>query len=105
MSTGGSTYEQYLRDNWENLTPFQQEEGRAYLQSKFQSVAAVSAPPETVKKTPPEWTVGAGYACVIFVAIAGIGFGIYNAATGRVGHGITQIILSILAMSMIASVV
>jgi hypothetical protein len=104
MSTNASqqaqqawAYEQYIRDNWDKLTPFQQEEARAYLRSKFQGPpAAATAPAEG-------WPVPAGYICagisILFLpplfALIALGCGIYNASKGRTGYGIAQIILAI----------
>ena len=104
MSTNASqqaqnawAYEQYIRDHWDQLTPYQQEEARAYLRSKFQ------APPASASATPKGWPVPVGYVCAaisllvlppLFALIA-LGCGIYNASKGRSGHGMTQIVLSI----------
>lgn len=94
-----AAYEQHLRANWDNLSPFEQEEARAYLQSKYHSASIVAA-----KNDAPGWTIPAGYVfCVVSIlflpvvfAPAAFGIGIYNAVKGRVGHGIAQIILSIM---------
>ena len=92
-----SAYEHYLRTNWDSLSPYEQEEARAYLHSKFQS-----APVGATVSTALGWTVRAGYVCcalaLLFFPIvfgpAGFGLGIYNAAKGRAGHGTAQIVLS-----------
>jgi hypothetical protein len=90
-------YEQYIRDHWDQLSPFQQEEARAYLRAKFQG------PPASASSTPKGWTVPVGYVCagisLLFLpplfALIALGCGIYNASKGRSGHGIAQIILAI----------
>jgi hypothetical protein len=104
MSTNASqqaqnawAYEQYILDHWDQLTPYQQEEARAYLRSKFQ------APPASAAATPKGWPVPVGYVCaaisLLFVpplfALIALGCGIYNVSTGRSNHGIAQIVLSI----------
>jgi hypothetical protein len=90
-------YEQYIRDNWDRLTPYQQEEARAYLYSRFQG------PATTAQAAAKGWPVPVGYVCAalsilffpIILAPAALGCGIYNSKKGRSGHGLAQIILSI----------
>jgi hypothetical protein len=89
-------YERYIRENWDRLTPYQQEEARAYLQAKFQRPTPAAA-------TAAGWPVPLGYVCafvaILFVPIIlapfAFGCGVYNASKGRTGHGVAQIILSI----------
>jgi hypothetical protein len=104
MSTNASqhaqnawAYEQYIRDNWDKLTPYQQEEAQAYLSAKFQGS------PKPAAASVKGWPVPTGYVCAgislfflppLFALIA-LGCGIYNATKGRTGHGIAQIILAI----------
>jgi hypothetical protein len=90
-------YEQYIRDNWDRLTPYQQEEARAYLYSRFQQPAAKAESP------PKGWPVPVGYVCaavsILFLPIifapAALGCGIYNLKKGRSNHGTAQISLAI----------
>jgi hypothetical protein len=97
-SATATAYEQYLRANWDRLTPYEQEEARAYLQSKFQYVQNGA-----VAHSAPGWTVPVGYVCCALALVilpiiftpAGFGLGIYNASKGRTGHGVAQVILSI----------
>ena len=98
-SQAAAFYEQHLRQNWNSLSPYEQEEARAYLQSKFNGYAAPRA-----RDIAPTWTIFVGYLCCvlalgiapILLAPAGFGFGIYNAAKGRPAHGFAQIVLSII---------
>jgi hypothetical protein len=92
-----AAYEQYVRANWNTLSPYEQEEARAYLQAKYQWVQAGQT-----ALAAPGWTVPAGYVCcalaLVFLPIvfapAGFGLGIYNATKGRGGHGAAQMVLS-----------
>ena len=93
-----AAYEQHLRDHWHTLSPFEQEQARAYMQAKFQSTMAPTDTNEV-----PGWTVPTAYVCA-FVALlllpvifgpVSFGLGVYNTAKGKVGHGVAQIILSI----------
>ena len=91
-------YERYVRENWDRLTPFQQEEARAYLQARFQGAAPVAR-----EKPAAGWPVPVGYAAAILsililpivLAPFAFGCGVYNASKGRSGHGTAQIVLSI----------
>jgi hypothetical protein len=93
-------YEQYIRDHWDQLTPFQQEEARAYLRAKFQGSPAATS--STTK--PNSWTVPVGYVCaglsILFLpplfALIALGCGIYNASKGRSGHGVALIVLAVM---------
>jgi hypothetical protein len=93
-----TAYEQHLRERWETLSPYEQAEARAYMQAKFtRSMVPV------VVNEPPGWTVPVGYVsaivALVFIPIVfgplAFGLGIYNVSKGRNGHGIAQIILSI----------
>lgn len=92
-----AAYEQYVRANWNNLSAYEQEEARAYLQAKYQQIQAGEA-----VRTAPGWTVPVGYICCalallffpIIFAPAGFGLGIYNSTKGRGGHGAAQMVLS-----------
>ena len=94
-----AAYEQHLRERWETLSPYEQEEARAYMQAKFTR----SISPVAVDEA-PGWTVPVGYAsafiALLFVPVLfgplAFGLGIYNTSKGRNGHGIAQIILSII---------
>jgi hypothetical protein len=89
-------YEQYIRDNWDRLTPYQQEEARAYLYSRFQQPTAAAKPAKG-------WPVPVGYVCAMLSVLilpivlgpAAIGCGIYNVKHGRSNHGTAQISLGI----------
>ncbi|MFL5759580.1 MAG: hypothetical protein ACJ789_07575 [Thermomicrobiales bacterium] len=90
-------YEQYIRDNWDRLTPYQQEEARAYLNSKFQAPATHAQP------AAKGWPVQVGYICAVMAVLilpiifapAAVGCGIYNVKKGRSNHGTAQIALGI----------
>jgi hypothetical protein len=98
QSEAAAVYEQHLRSRWDTLTPFEQEEARAYLHAKFLPDPALPSASDG-----PGWTIPVGYLCAglslaflpILFAPAGFGLGVYNAAKGRAGHGIAQIMLSI----------
>lgn len=95
-------YEHYIRENWERLSPFEQEQARAYMHSKFLAASA-GVPQFQAQSSAPDWTVPAGYICAgismflfpIIFAPAALGLGIYNGTKGRAGHATAQIILAI----------
>jgi hypothetical protein len=99
QAQGAWAYEQYIRDHWDQLTPFQQEEARAYLSAKFQSTPAATGSTSTANG----WTVPVGYVSaaisILFLpplfALIALGCGIYNVSKGRSSHGVAQIVLAI----------
>lgn len=104
MATGYPTqqqstaYEQYVRANWNNLSPFEQEQARAYFQAAYPQFHL-----GTQTKKAAGWTVPVGYVCCalaiviapILFAPAGFGLGIYNSKHGQSGHGTAQMVLAI----------
>jgi hypothetical protein len=92
-----SSYEEYVRANWYNLSAYEQEQARAYFQAK-QLLTPAYAP----VKTAPGWTIGLGYVCCVIALIffpivfgpAGFGLGLYNKKHGRASQGTTLMVAS-----------
>jgi hypothetical protein len=86
-----AAYEQYVRANWHNLSAYEQEEARAYLQAKYQYAQANTG------ATAAGWTLALGYICCalalvffpIVFAPAAFGLGHYNAKHGKPNEGKT----------------
>jgi len=112
-----AAYERHISDNWDSLSPFEQEQARSYLQAKFQamqnpqSAQSRNQQPNYLNSSPMYgtyggyapaqreqgggWAVPVGYiGLLIFTPLAFI-CGIYNLTKGRSGHGIAQIVLSV----------
>jgi hypothetical protein len=114
MATTGSAleqqaaaYEQYLRDNWDRLPVWEQEQAQQYFAWKGANPRALSEPPPMVGRATRDeglhWAVKAGYFCavaafllspLIFAPFA-ILLGIYNIARGRYVHGIAHVFLAV----------
>lgn len=54
------TYEHYIKDNWEKLSPFEQEQARAYLHAKITASAAAQWQQQAGRQS---WLVPTGYIC------------------------------------------
>ena len=114
-----AAYERHISDNWDALSPFEQEQARAYLQSKFQAMQQPHSPqvmtsmyqqPGYPNASPtygmyggfapakPEqgggWAVPVGYVGLLVFTPLAFFCGIYLMTKGRSGHGIAQILLS-----------
>ncbi|HKG24180.1 MAG TPA: hypothetical protein VKB09_00955 [Thermomicrobiales bacterium] len=114
MATTGSaleqqaaTYEQYLRDNWDRMPAWEQEQAQQYFAWKGANPRALTEPPPMLARPAHDqglhWSVKAGYICavaafllspLIFAPLA-ILLGIYNIARGRYVHSIAHVLLAV----------
>lgn len=116
-----AAYERYISENWDSLPPFEQEQARAYLQSRFQAMqpqlphggTAMSPQPgypsagapygygmyggfaPVKKEQEGGWAVPVGYIGLLFFTPLAVFCGIYNLTKGRTGHGLAQILIPI----------
>lgn len=92
-----AAYEQYVRTNWHNLSPNEQEQARAYFQAA-QAMGFGAAP----ARSAPGWSLVLGYVCCVLALViapilfgpAGFGLGAYNKSKGSVDHGKVQMVLA-----------
>ena len=93
-----AAYEQYVRANWNNLSAYEQEQARAFLQARYNQFYATEA-----GKTAAGWTLALGYifcaiALILFPIVfapAAFGLGHYNSKHGKPSEGKTLKISSI----------
>src|SRR3954454_9791696 len=104
------TYENYVRENWEKLAPWEQRQAREFLVGS-KHPGRVGPPTATLVGSPqtflnevqndnghPElvWTIRAGWVCIFatlllspfLFGIIGVGVGFYNAKKGETELGI-----------------
>jgi hypothetical protein len=110
-------YEQYVRENWDRMSPFEQDQARSYFAAKQQAAtqpnlyamngqsaygyaqpayggafSPIAMPKESKGGT---WAIWVGYITVFFFTPAAFGCGIYNLAKGRPVHGVLQMVLAV----------
>ena len=126
-----AAYERHISDNWDRLSPFEQDQARAYMRSKFEGTQQVQPQPYMASMPqqpgfpaaapmygsspmygygngygpgafgPPKQEPGAGWAVpvgyvglMLFTPLAFI-CGIINLTKGRTGHGMAQLLISV----------
>lgn len=110
-------YEQYVRENWDRMSSFEQEQARSYFTAKQQAVMqpnlhavssqarydyaqsanGISFSPYAAprKEKGSVWAVWVGYITLFFFTPVAFGCGIYNLVKGRPIHGVLQIVLAV----------
>ncbi|MFL5759182.1 MAG: hypothetical protein ACJ789_05550 [Thermomicrobiales bacterium] len=113
-------YEKYVRENWEKLAPWEQQQAREFMVGSKHprrvspSGAASPSLPKSFLNADkgdqrhPElvWTIKAGWVFIILAlllspllfGILGVGVGVYNAKKGEPETGVLQVGLTILAV-------
>jgi hypothetical protein len=101
------SYERHLRENWDRLPAWEQEQAERYSAWKNANPGSVidqhpmaSAPRRDEGLS---WAVKGGYLCAVAAfllsplvfAPIGIVLGIYNITRGRYGHGVAHVVLSV----------
>jgi hypothetical protein len=122
QSEQSARYEQYVRENWDRMSPSEQDQARSYFQAKQQAESqpnlyAVSAqgtygggygaysqpgyggafaPIATPQKAQGgAWALWVGYPALFFFTPLAFGCGIYNLVKGRPVHGVVQMVLAV----------
>ena len=49
-----AAYERHINDNWDRLSPYEQDQARAYMQSKFEGTAPVQPQPQAYMASMPQ---------------------------------------------------
>ncbi|HEY7035664.1 MAG TPA: hypothetical protein VH482_30260 [Thermomicrobiales bacterium] len=100
-------YERHLRENWDRLPAWEQEQAERYFAWKHANPGSliyqrpVSSAPRGNEGL--SWAVKGGYLCAVaafllsplIFAPIGILLGIYNITRGRYGHGVAHVVLAI----------
>jgi hypothetical protein len=114
-------YERYVSEHWDTMSPFEQEQARAYFQAKYQPVQpqpqaqqpfAMAMQPQAgygygygqpsysggfapaKREQGGGWAVPVGYIGLLLFTPLAFFCGIFNLTKGRTGHGIAQVVLS-----------
>ena len=120
MSTYGSpspsdqaaAYERYLRENWDSLPSFEQEQAKSWMQAKalaatqtayqydslsygYLGNALGNLPTSKKSNTDSEWAVPVGYIAIfVFMPLALI-CAVLNLMNDRIGHGLAQLLIPV----------
>ncbi|MEA2512315.1 MAG: hypothetical protein QOJ59_1802 [Thermomicrobiales bacterium] len=114
MATTSSTleqqaeaYERHVRDNWDRLPAWEQEQAQRYFAWRDANSKSLFDQPQGVSTRTSHgassWAIKAGYLCAVAAfllsplvfAPVGVLIGVFNIVRGRYGHGIAQVFLTV----------